>query len=81
MVHPDEGRVQSRGERLGEVQPHQQGPGQPRSVGGGHAAQVAVGYPGGLQGLADHGEDSGRVVPAGQLGNDAAVISEEVGLG
>ncbi len=72
VIDPDQGRGVDVGQRLGEVDPHQERAGQARTVGHRDGVDVAPVRPGVVEGGVEDGHDPAQVSPRGHLGHDPA---------
>ena len=81
MVHRDEGQPGGEGQALGEVDPHQQGPDEPRGVGDGDAVQVGEGFAALGQSLPHHPHDGLAVAAGGDFRHHPAVDAVLLDLG
>ena len=81
VVYAEQGQPGGERQPLGRVDAYEQRAGEARAVGHGDAVQLGQLDARGLQGPADHRDDGEEVLPGGGLGDDAAEVGVEVGLG
>jgi len=75
VVHGDERLAEAEGEGLGEGDTDEQSSGESRAFGDGDRVQIRIAYAGSLRGFAQHRKDGAKVLAAGQLGHNSAVVA------
>ena len=81
VVHAEEGQAGGEGKALCGVDADEQRAGEAGAVRDGDAVELGQLDSGVLQGPADHGDYGEEVLPGGGLGDDAAEVGVEIGLG
>ena len=81
VVDGDQRLAQGVGRRLGEVDPHQHGTDEPRSIGNGYSVQVGPGQACVGKGLICQAIDGLNVLPGGDFRHNAAIEPVQVHLG